>query len=352
MEPRNVAIFWTIKHSKDWSGDVREWIREELRHGRLRQGWAPPGSSLTERGKLLPFNIWSKRYIKGASENWDHAAEIVAPGKVKSRYRILSLMTKLKQGDLVLIPRVPEDDRFTIAAVTRGYEFMDEQYAAIHDDLGHMLHVDPNRLVTRRYDSDRDSRIVVDKFSYYRNAVTSVKNPDYISAVVRLWSDVVRNGPSDEPETPPDAEEDKSRKGWSGPESEWHKSTVVRIAAHPELIAIEPASVARHWCNSCEADDGRLLWRRLRTGKRPDVVFELRSGTIVIVEVEPFTTYFDGLAQLAGDYRTAMLVDRRSMQSAINIEAVLVIDTQAGQVQKQAETLLPEHAIRVVQMRD
>jgi hypothetical protein len=103
------------------------------------------------------------------------------------------------------------------------------------------------------------------------------------------------------------------RKGWKRKESEWHKRTVKDVFQNPTMVEVESASILHRWMNSCATDDdGSPLWRRLLTLKRPDVVFELLSGAIVIVEVEPYATRFDGIGQLVGDYMTNLLVDRRS----------------------------------------
>lgn len=354
MEQRNFAVFWTVKESTDWPGDVREWIWDELRNGRLRQGWAPPGSSLLEKGKPVSFDVWSRRYIRGVKAHWKDFSKLVPPGKVQTRYRILSLMTQFQRGDLVVVPRMPADDQFTIAEVGEGYEFVDRHYSTLRQDFGHVLHVNPNRLVTRRYASGPDSRLIVQKFPNYRDAVKMVRQAEYIDAIRRLWRDMERvphaqAAGTNQSDDVSGSENERPRKGWSGPESEWHKSTVLRIASNPRLVGIRPADVVHRWCNACTSADGRSLWRRLRTGKRPDVVFELKGGRIVIIEVEPFTTYIDGLAQLAGDYQVAMLVDRRAMSGVANIEALLVVDTQLAEVRRHSEVLLPEHRIRVLQ---
>lgn len=122
------------------------------------------------------------------------------------------------------------------------------------------------------------------------------------------------------------------RKGWTGGESRWHRTTVAAIAANPALAGIvlnDP--IIRTWHDRVLSNDGQSLWRRLRSRKHPDVVFEHASSAITVVEVEPQGTIFDGVGQLAGDYLVNLRVDRRAADpnTQITIRGVLVCDGDA-----------------------
>lgn len=86
-----------------------------------------------------------------------------------------------------------------------------------------------------------------------------------------------------------------------GGEKPWHRAMTQLLAAEPDriLTALDADPVLRWWCNSVYACDGTRLWRDRRCIKRPDVVYELISGAMVCVEVEPQDGVALGIVQLA-----------------------------------------------------
>ena len=75
--------------------DPRDLVRNELREGRLRQGWSPPGTSLLNAGgEERDAEEWKQAYKKA----WG-----VDPSP--RRHGILRRMLAMKQGDLVFSPR-------------------------------------------------------------------------------------------------------------------------------------------------------------------------------------------------------------------------------------------------------
>lgn len=150
------------------------------------------------------------------------------------------------------------------------------------------------------------------------------------------------------PVTPPRQNEGAGR-GWSGPESDWHRNTVHAIAHNPFIV--ECSDVERTWEDSLLSSDGhQRIWRTLRTSKRPDVVFLTGHGSILVVEVEPWATLVDGIAQLCGDYITALQVDVAGTD--LCIEGALVVDRQQD-MPVELQPILDRFGVRVfVRERD
>jgi hypothetical protein len=188
----NVAVFWTAEHVRNWRRtriDPVTFIWNELRKGRLRQGWAPPGSSLMEGGRALSPSAWAKRYVAGAREAWDrddHRDGLLRPDVVATRYNILSRMLHLEAGDVLVVPRMPSRGEFAIVTVTDGYAFDDRHYRDVHPDLGHVVRIDAGEIRRWEYDSCREAKRIVAKFSNYRSAVTFVANPGYGADILKL----------------------------------------------------------------------------------------------------------------------------------------------------------------------
>lgn len=178
-----VFVFWT------WE-DKLPWITDELRAGRLRQGWGGRGTALTdERGHLLDISSWlqaSQAYFAGWAD-WgeppDEAARCI-------RYRILKTMLEMDPGDLVVVPRVPTGETFTIAEVAEGYHFDGRHFGIDHrmipeNDLGHVVGVE--RESQRVFSvNDPDSGLIAKQFRHYRRAVNAVRSTTYANQVRAL----------------------------------------------------------------------------------------------------------------------------------------------------------------------
>ena len=136
-------IFWTGSEKDDWPfPDPESFIWEELKRGRLRQGWAPPGASLVESGVSVPQSVWERRYAKSAIDNWKVGPtnQLLDPSsRITTRYRILSEMLRMEKGDVILVPRMPSPGEFTVVRVTDRYRYDDSHYARLHSDLGHVI---------------------------------------------------------------------------------------------------------------------------------------------------------------------------------------------------------------------
>ena len=177
MSEGRVVIFWTE------AKDNHAWQLSELHQGRLRQGWGVPGTQLVENGAALPYAEWARNFMAAGREYWGESPD---PDYTRTRYSILSRMLPLKRGDLVVVPRMPRAESFTIARVTKGYEFDESQFHRVKD-FGHVVHVDPDSLRTFDSRSPATAAAVASQFRNYRSAVNNINNRDYAGQIRALY---------------------------------------------------------------------------------------------------------------------------------------------------------------------
>jgi hypothetical protein len=150
---------------------------------------------MVENGKITPFGIWSQRYRETVKKIW---GENSTQEQMKTRYGILSRMTTLHKGDLVVVPRMPGNEEFTIAQVTTGYEFDDRHFhpptvAPVKHDFAHVVNVDRTNLATYSYGSSPKTRSIASKFRNYRSAVNNVRNDEYANAIIQLFDEAQKH---------------------------------------------------------------------------------------------------------------------------------------------------------------
>ena len=176
-----IQDIWSIR-----TGDeVKDWIRSEIQQGRLRQGWGIPGTQLIENNITVDVNTWKDRYKDGALRHWNHNAD---DNEATKRYWIIYPMTELNEGDIIVVPKMPTYDKFTILKVGAGYEFdfapVDER--GNEDDFRHIVHIDKENMRVFSYSSSLEAKIVHKKMRAYQSAVNNVWNNEFISAVDSL----------------------------------------------------------------------------------------------------------------------------------------------------------------------
>lgn len=149
-------------------------IRNEFLAGRLRQGWGPKGADL--RGDPASF-------ITALNKRWKDIEN------TPRRYSILLPMTKIKRGDLIIVPRLSIKQYsigkyFTIAECTEEYTF---EPLTTYDDYGHIIGI--RALGTWDYRSANDSANLLGKLLMsmpFSKAVNTIKNPETIQAIENL----------------------------------------------------------------------------------------------------------------------------------------------------------------------
>ena len=143
--------------------DADPFVKGELRMGRLRQGWSPPGTSLlNDDGNPRTKEAWVNAYRNAWGED-----------PSPRRWRILLRMLDMKEGDLVVCPKTPDNSCFTIATVSGPYRF---EVAPEQEDFGHIIPVKDQYEVKNWYDSDAQTIHELFKSAYFRSAVTKVQD--------------------------------------------------------------------------------------------------------------------------------------------------------------------------------
>ena len=157
--------------------DSGEFVQNELKQGRLRQGWSPPGTSLLNtNGQERQVEEWKQAY----QDVW---GELPSP----RRHGILHRMLDMKKGDLVFCPKAPDYEHFTIAKVAGPYRFEDCQSPTA--DFGHIIPVNCQKQVSNWHDLDARTIGELFKSAYSRPAVTKVqdyKSDNVLRAATRL----------------------------------------------------------------------------------------------------------------------------------------------------------------------
>ena len=148
--------------------DEQEWMYSEILDGRLRQGWGAPEFSLVDQnGKQVSKEKWETTY----NQIWE---EPPSP----RRYSILSRMLQLnvEDVDIVVVPKVPHPDQFTIARVSGGYQFdrNGNQLPPDCRDYRHVVDIDPSSVRTFHYRANDESFLISGLFSLacHRSAVS------------------------------------------------------------------------------------------------------------------------------------------------------------------------------------
>ena len=138
---------------RDWftvfrTDEGNDWLRKELAKGRLRQGWGAPGLGLVAAdGEPVDKADWEAAHR--ALAGWG------APSP--RRFAILRRMLELDCGDIVVMPKMPAWDSFTIARVSGRYRF---ELADGKEDFGHVIPVDPSSVRAFAYGACNEARLV------------------------------------------------------------------------------------------------------------------------------------------------------------------------------------------------
>ena len=159
-------------------------IYEELKQGRLRQGWGGPNMDVRN-----PFDEFT-----AAWEKWSPFSE-----NMKRRYNMLRIMLEIKEGDLIVIPKVSMQQMatgryFTIVKCRKPYEFT---LSDGKNDFGHYIEVEP--LVSCSYDSSGAAQVLSSYFGKYRRAVNRILDEgvmDAIDVLIMMRSSATQSSPT------------------------------------------------------------------------------------------------------------------------------------------------------------
>ncbi len=176
MNSQENPDFFTVFRTSEGQ---KEWIFREITQGRLRQGWGANG-----------FHLVSEDGIRVEKHQWEATfCEVWGKPPSPRRFSILSYMLELEEGDIVVVPKMPEWNQFTIARVSGGYSFeMAAEMAADGGDYGHIVPVDPDSIRTFDYQANHEAFLVSSIFARakHRPAVSWCYHADQIEAACKL----------------------------------------------------------------------------------------------------------------------------------------------------------------------
>jgi hypothetical protein len=100
----------------DYTGAV-EYVFDELPHSRLRYGWGVGNPDLDLR---LEEHIWIENYIIACHKYWYLDTDA---SHAMSRRKVLCCMLDMHDGDVIFMPKRPDDGHFMVANVKSQYRF-------------------------------------------------------------------------------------------------------------------------------------------------------------------------------------------------------------------------------------
>jgi hypothetical protein len=122
----------------DYTGAV-DYVFDELSHSRLRYGWGVVNPDLDLR---LEEHTWIENYLMACHKYW--SLDPNTSHAMGSR-KVLGCMLDMSVGDVVFMPKSPDDRHFMVATVKRPYAFdhatvMEE--ADLRNDFRHVIAVE------------------------------------------------------------------------------------------------------------------------------------------------------------------------------------------------------------------
>jgi hypothetical protein len=158
--------------------EAHRWVLDELLKGsRLRQGWGAAGLQLlTASGDRVARDTWLAAY----KSKWNDPDE-----EILRRHDILSRMTEVRPGDLLVVPKTLDWNTLTICEAQSGYRF-DSNSKTHWDDFKHYIEIRNPK--SYRYASSGDASLLSAKFKAYQSAVNNVWNVKTIEAIETLYA--------------------------------------------------------------------------------------------------------------------------------------------------------------------
>lgn len=162
----------------------RDYFKKNLEKGILRQGWGVENLSLlTESGEIRSQEEW----VNACPESWRTSDE--ARRYLRNKNNNLRKMLEMKEGDIILIPKFPEWDTFSLYRVSGKYYFDLEKEKG---DYGHCISVEIAKEKPEEidkyftYNGNDDTKVVHSKLRGYQTSINSVYNEEIIKAIKNL----------------------------------------------------------------------------------------------------------------------------------------------------------------------
>ncbi|MGL5356837.1 MAG: restriction endonuclease [Cetobacterium sp.] len=151
-----------------------EEVRNDIVLGKLRQGWGKSPMSLLKNEEIISKEEWENNFPK----EWDCSPEYIG-----RKYDNLKIMLDIKKDDIIIIPKFPSWDSFSIVKVAEGYKF---EMPKNVDDFGHLVKIDCNSLRSFKYKFDELSTKIHSKLRAYQSPLNNVWNNEILECAQKL----------------------------------------------------------------------------------------------------------------------------------------------------------------------
>lgn len=162
----------------------KDYIKKNLEKGILRQGWGIENLSLLdENGEVRSQEKW----VEACPESWKQNEK----AKIYLRNKNVNLkkMLEMKKGDIILIPKFPEWNMFSLYRVVGKYYFDFEKNA---NDFGHCIPVEVATIYPDEedkcftYNGNEITKVIHSKLRAYQTSINSVHNSEVIKTINEL----------------------------------------------------------------------------------------------------------------------------------------------------------------------
>lgn len=150
-----------------------EIVRNDIILGKLRQGWGKSQMFLLKNGEVISKEEWGNNFPK----EWDCSDEYI-----NRKYDNLKIMLEIKKDDLLIIPKFPSWDSFSVVKASSSYKFEIPKT----DDFGHYIEIDLNSLKSFKYVSNPFSNAIHSKLRAYQSPLNNIWNKEIIECSQKL----------------------------------------------------------------------------------------------------------------------------------------------------------------------
>ena len=147
-----------------------DFVHNELKQGRLRQGWGDSNSNLM----ILSEEEWID--LKCTKDDFEDNRRYYS-----SKYRNLYNMLNIEKDDILVIPKAPVYNCFTICSAAGKYCFIEPKGFA-GNDYYHTIPIDQSSIREFNYHANEHCEIIHAKLRAYQSPVNNVWNELFIAS--------------------------------------------------------------------------------------------------------------------------------------------------------------------------
>lgn len=163
--------------------EEREYFQKNLEKGILRQGWGVKDLSLLDsEGKVRNQEEW----VESCPINWKNTEKSIK--YLFNKNTNLKKMLEMQSGDIILIPKFPNWNMFSLYRVKGRYYFDLEEKG----DYGHCIPVEVATTLSNEvdkcfaYNANDSAKMIHSKLRAYQTSINSIYSKEIINAIENL----------------------------------------------------------------------------------------------------------------------------------------------------------------------